>query len=504
MSEIATPQTPGELASAIEPVPTFEEVSLQIEAGSFHSERDRQLARATMARLEQAAVPDALLGPALTSLQALIPRQGETEKRQIDGKTIPPAIEARIASRLKGAEVDITAEGGSWGSLPEKVKETIAACSGGLGLEITSQCTVACSFCVADKGPIQSKASFDSVLGVVDYFVRHQPHEDDSGQPWERSDHLYWDTDPFDAKWAASERGYGDFDGLDHSDLDYDDLARAYRERTEGRNRHLFTSTAIPLGEEFRVLNFAIEHLQRNNHPDFRQRSQDEGFRISITPANAGRANHILNIVKALSSNDDQYRRVQVSDVRKKIVPRGERMWESPPDELTTWDILGPNCIDGTIISPKTVYRVYMQGASPESPAGEVKKSVMQRSSDGATVYHVPVAQYKPNVKFSHPSDAYRPVEMYELEYGPNGEFVTSGHYMYPTDPFRALARVAFGIERYRDLTTRRKIGQTIAAADFGAYFRPAVAQIVGHLAGGHENVAMQQVLEMLSENGLR
>ncbi len=320
---------------------------------------------------------------AVEALNDLIPRRNHKGWRVISDIQVTPIMERVIHSRAVSPEIDIAAPEGSWGRLPEVVKKSIAneSC---MIIEINSTCTVRCSFCaLAEKGPIEKKMQFNSVLQVVQYFAENK--ELTAGVNITYSDCLYWGSDPFDAKWQSA----------DGSERDYCDMANAYWGIVSGKPRYLYSSTAVPIGEEMRILNFINELHKKLQGKEINQHNK---FRISKTNANKKRVESIEKIVFALYGPDIfDSETVYISDNRHENVARAGKQWEAESMQITEWDILGPNCRDDVLIKIDALEGVIMQASSNERQMGELRFPIEEKTDDGTQIFTIPQHTEKPN-----------------------------------------------------------------------------------------------------------
>lgn len=443
-----------------------------VEDGQFHSERDQRIAEHCANELlgqhTRGNLTAAERDIGITALRSLIPLATDNGKRSIHGKTLPPVVESAIASRLTSTEVDLTARNGSWGSLPAAVKRHLTHYGADLKIEPASHCTVGCSFCtVADKGPIQEKASFGSILAVVDYFAETQDVH--YSQP--RLDCLYWGSDPFDLKWKGSRN---------QPERDYLDMSEAYAQHTRHTYRALSHSTAVPLGEELRVLRFA-ETLPSHADPN-------RTLRISVTSQNKHRVLAIAAVLAAVRTPSYVASRVHFNIVADHTAARGIRRW---PDDATpnAWDIVGPQCRDGVILGVRRADAVYMQGASQERPTGELRVPLEISSEAGRTFRiprHTAVSDYKPGASFTTiPKD----IIMDTVTVTKHGASRTTTE-LCNNDPHRALYRLA--------------AAELIALPEtaYRQRFSQSAQCIRDYLAGGGHNPAMRYTLNRLVDTG--
>jgi hypothetical protein len=450
--------------------------------GQFTSERDKHIALHISETLDcnlvEGRLEPAGHAAANASLRALIPIFSPTGKRQIDGKTLPQAAEALIASRLTCPEVDITAPSGSWGRLPEVIKQQLTLHGTDMKLELAANCTVGCNFCaLANKGPISAKASFDSSLAVMYDFIRRQDvynHRPQGGY-----DSAYWGTDPFDLKWAST--------GVT-PERDYTDLHAAYSMLGAPRYRYLYTSTSVPLGEELRILNFGHKEL-------YRQNLNHTPLRISRTHVNTSRVDHIATVLEAIRPNN----RLKINDVREHIAIRGAK-W-AVDQQVSLWDITGPNCRDGAIIGVHTVDSVIMQGASPERKSGELRQSIEQPYNGGCT-YTIPHHQVKPTLNGKTPFNVIYPdTEITTVTVDNNGTETMREERM-AGDPHRALLRVAGALINFDRQATATPGPNAASIAVLRQVLGPDVKIIREYITAGHDNRSMHGILGLLAKKG--
>ncbi len=349
----------------------------------FNSERDISIAKDILQRLctrrEEGRISEPRYLACLDSLDTLIPKRNEKNWRVIGGISISPVMESTIKSRLTSKEMDVAGKGGSWGSLHPDVKTEIASVANMI-IEMTGTCTVKCSFCaLSEKGPIERKISFSSLEKILKFYRNNQKIP--SYQ--HKSDALYWGTDPFDAKWE-NEKG---------EELDYSDVAQMYWRIMKGKQRFLYSSTAMPIGEELRILNFADMFLDKKEKEEINSLNN---FRISRTNVNEKRVDAIKCILESLHGTlvpSD----IDLSNNRNNNESKAGKKWDEDFDSLSTWDVVGPNCRDGVIVGVDAVTAVVMEASSNERPRGESRFSIVQKSSDGSVEYTIPHHRESPN-----------------------------------------------------------------------------------------------------------
>jgi len=375
------PNGPEASFSANEPIHPTQERSPEsdaleaIERGAFFSEIDRQLARDLADRLTDKFIVGYLniasYRSALESLTSLIPTQNG-DHLQIADSVINTGQRRLIESRSTSQEVDVLSPEGCWGSLPEIVKDEITR-YGSLKIELTNKCTAMCPFCsYADKGPITRKVSFESAIKLISVVAEQSSSLD--------YHNLYWGTDPLD--WISVDPT--------GAERDYADLVQAYINRVPADQQRLYSSTAVPLGVEFRVIKLA-EILY--NQSGF---GQHDNLRISVTDKNQARTTHIKNILHAL------YEPAAIGQVAgftpnrsEHVATRGAALEKLSPADVTPWDIVGPGCMDVVILSPDGISTSTMAATTSENVGGDMRAPLVHREDD-ATIYTIPKAEMIP------------------------------------------------------------------------------------------------------------
>lgn len=372
---------------------TRDEILYRLEDISlFHTQKDREIAGKILTQLDSRLaghlIDRKVYEKALTGLNLLIPKRNERGFRTIADIIITPPMEETIRSRLESEEVNIMGQDGSWGSLPAEVQAEIVKRSH-VGIEMTDHCTVRCSFCgLSEKGSIKKKIALHSLEELLRYMRDNRPT-----RKWDRVI-FYWGTDPFDAKWRAA----------DGKDYDYTDVADLYRTFMTGKAEYFFTSTALPIGEELRVLHFADIELTRKKAKKIRSRPF---LRISATEANKTRAGAIRNILTALHNNaiskNDVFDTGNISissRSNKEIVLAGKR-WQKNNIRVSLWDIMNVSCGDCIIVSVRSTDGTIMEASSNERPIGQSRFPVRAVDSTGLRIYTVPHLQDE--TIYSHP-----------------------------------------------------------------------------------------------------
>jgi hypothetical protein len=486
-----------------------------IEQGSFHSPVDQDIASELAASIRNNGrgrwIAPATCNEAFVALRALVPVTRPDGRREIAGRAIAPGAERWIASRLESPEVDLSGPDGAWGRLPEPVKRELTYHASGMRMELTGNCTAACGFCsFANKGAITSKASFDSVKDVMQYFA----DKDAATYAWEYggmddmygydrmssggygylnrtaiTDSLYWGTDPFDAKWKTNSGG----------ERDFRDVAKAHERIFRNGNRFLFTSTAVPLGEEFRVLDFAKHSVDAHNY------NSRHTLRLSKTDVNAARVDHMTRVLQGASP--DTVAKLAVNDLLgAQSAARRGKVWgkDVAPDAIRAWDIWGPNCVDGAIIGVDGVRGLIMQGASVERPHGETNTPI-ERGADGEgnREYEIPVYLQKKDIDGQLPGPGYfRDAQTVNLRIAPDGTELARTKETHDTDPHRALLRLVGAFSDCKRAVANGKATEETARAAFTQHLASSVATVRTHVATGADNPSMTQYLHLLAQEG--
>lgn len=388
-------------------------------------EKDYLFAHKTLERLK-------ILGnaEAVAALDLLVPRRNPDGTRQIADRRINQKLEALIASRIYSREISLLGQDGAWGGLPAVVRGAIQR-SGNIGLflEATNKCTVMCDFCgLSEKGEITTKVDFWSVIEMI----RGYYHDSLQLGIYESQlpvDGLFWDTDPFDARWYNPSRG---------EDLDYGDVLEKHAEIC-GLKRAMFTSTAVPVGEELRVLRALLWFLQAKSEGKIHRWTE---FRFSLTDTNEYRLKQILTIAEAFHRNLEQLFGVVVTSNKKDhSFLAGARTGKF--EKATFADVVGVNCRDGLIFSTKGPECVTMVGTSTERPSGEVRWPARSVLPDERIRYEIPTNYYRDDITNDPNLENYYPnvvVQMVTLEpdHDPVFEWKTIKE-----DPHRCFLRAA-------------------------------------------------------------
>lgn len=428
----------------------------------FFEEEQRRIAHKILQRLEEAWSLDSFnteaYYQALEDLDSLVPTIDAKNRRRIANISITPTLERTIASRLKSENLTPDEEAELWSNLPETVREEIVKV-GGMAIQLTDRCTQYCSFCsFSKKGPIGRKLSPHLVEKVISEIFRDRDSQSDrlvSG--------LYYGSDPFDWKIRVF-----DPETCQERVIYYPELASMYSAATEGKNIFFTNSTAVPIGEELIVLEFILDAVRHNR--TF-QTGEPRTLRISRTKNNSQRADHIINLARAITgytSLGSEDSTVEHTPLREDHAAARGRMWEST--ESSVWnsdrrylrdipfedvyrriiDVIGPNCFDSCILTPQGVFRTVAQGASTERPDGEMMFPVLQTQDDGTKVYRIPHRKdhFKEGNKWDHEYPTYSVITI------GSDEQVTKEIFTDRNDPHRAFLRL---VSALKEVLTVRK-----------------------------------------------
>lgn len=356
---------------------------------------------------------------ALLSVKELVPKQNSYGNWQIADYNITPLSQLLIRSRLKSPEVDFFRQNSPWNELPQAVQKEIVK-QAQLIIEMTTNCTVGCPFCpISNRGKIQKKFSYSSLIQLIKFFINNQPTQ----QSQIRRDILYWGTDPFDAKWF-----------IQNNEVDYTDLASAYWEFAKDKNRFLFTSTAVPIGEEFTILKYAADVLTK-----YKKYTNKNLLRISLNNSNKKRVDCICIILSALFENPFMDSSILISNNRtNNFAIRGD-FWKENITSLSTWDITGPNCRDGIIIGPLSIDGVIMEAGSVDSPSGE-RRFPIKSIKNHTTQYHIPHHQQNPDYYPQPYNIIYPPIKMSVISIRQN--ILKINQVTIVNNPHRALLKI--------------------------------------------------------------
>ncbi len=397
--------------------------------GSFHSEKDREIALEFLSllkeRYQQKKISADTFREALSALELLVPMRNQLGRREIADITITPGLEKIISSRLSAEETQLDARDGPWGRLPKEIRRVILE-DQVLLLELTDRCTVQCSFCAySDKGPISNKAGFESVLRVVKQFV-------DASLYKPATDILYYMTDPFDAKWLTE-------DGVE---LDYLDLTKRYWNIIQFcPDRSLFTSTAVPIGEEFRVLKCAHELITADA-----KKVHQSDMRLFETSKNIQRVSAIVIILGALCGDLPTMSRVTVGSNRNdpEVTIKSGSAWKDEYNDLDAMDILGNGTEDGVLIRVHGVDGLIMQAGSEERPKACTEfpiERVIKRENESIRYFTIPVPH---SAQTRNPYVARYPnARLNQYAVGPDNKIISEKTLVLDDDPHRAMLRIA-------------------------------------------------------------
>ena len=448
-------------------------------------EKDRQIALSLYDKLNQrfakGEMTETQHAEALTALNTLIPTFNEKGWRKIADINISPAMETTIKSRLDSKEHDLTDPNESWGKLPLVVKQEIAKHSNMI-IEMTGTCTVRCSFCAfADKGPIQDKISLNSLGELLRFF------KDNQKISWSvsKTDSLYWGTDPFDAKWKGTD-----------TDYDYSDVANLYWNTMNPGSRSLYTSTAMPIGEELRIVNFADKMLEAKKNG---KASKFTMLRLSRTNANTKRVDAVEKIISALHGTVSE-KDLEFSTNRNENEAKSGKKWEGETGLITTWDILGPNCRDDVVVGVHRVDSVVMEASSNERPQGESRLPILDAdSTDDVQTYTIPHHTEKPDNFEGSMYSSYPNIVVTKIRI--EGGKASTVEMEIKDNPHRAFLRMVGVLQGLFKKHTENKVPKE-AKEEYKNRLSEELQLIQGYLDLGGNNTAMVDYIKYFKARG--
>lgn len=371
---------------------------LEKNPGGILLDRDNRTVEAVIEEMKR--LPDQDRYDVLEAVGKLVPRE-EEGRIFIGTRELNKGVLNLIFSRRSAKE-----EESPFLKLPEVVRNKIVNKSQ-VWMEIGDHCTVACYFCgVANKGTIKTKLSFDDayqtglkILGAS------------------KTLHTYFATDPFDARWRK-----------DNLDLDLSDLVSLWiKDVGENKNARVGVVSAVPIGEELRVLRFATMYGYDN---------PKVAFELSQTSRNTERVDAINLILKKLN--------------KKRPYPRNrsdEKVYRTGKDFLLAEDIkpqemLGPTCGDYVVVSPNSVDAIYSVATDMEYPNGIIRLPIATEK-DGKMVYSFPKFHGSPGIPFN--TDLLKYVESPDvilMVQKINDEWKVSTEHPLEKNPHRAFLRL--------------------------------------------------------------
>jgi hypothetical protein len=475
------------------------------EGGIFHSQKDQKNAQQFWELIQKKiaglSTEDfqglSSISDVLESFNSLLPNRSPDGRRVIAGAVLTPGLEKLIASRLNSTEVDITGTEASWGALPEHVQTAILR-DYPVNVELTDTCSVNCSFCALSKrGLITRKASFNSLRKLL--MQAEKAKSRNAPTFFQQTDSFYYGTDPFDWK-AKDAEAIG-------SELDYLDLFKLHQELLGSdtkHNRSLETSTALPLGEELRVLEF-MGYV----YTEIEAGRLDKQYylRISRTNANNDRAQALHTIASFIfgtdfaGDGDDTDAPIKFTSNRHNNVALAGPSWRQSREEYSTWDILGPNCRDEVIIGTQSVDMTIMMASSNQYYNGEHRQSITGKNESGERIFSFPCYSYASISSPTPPGELYPDVEMItysERSLIPETTTITN-------DPHRCFLRVV-GLEYYLGTSASLKLGWPPKNEDLPfirSVFQKDLQIVYDYLQSGAENYPMQQRMQSYMSMGL-
>lgn len=399
---------------------------------------------------------------ALDYLWHLIPVKKPDGNTYIANRLVNDKQMKLIMSRRMAKEVDVVSENGVWGRLPKEVKETIIKNSN-IAIQLTdNNCTVGCSFCgVSHYGPIEEKMSLMDSVALIREILYEKINNGMTNNLC-----LYGNNDSLDARWNH------DGHELDIGDVIYNvglDVSMISKKEIP----NLLISTAIPLGEEIRLLGLIIAAQKGMFYPT--------GIRMSIRQENLHVFLTLNNVLKGIFPRINLGLRVEglyVNDCFDgNIFPSRIRDWKTVDNENshTTEKIKNISCEDMVIISPKKVESVCIQGASWERPSGMIRQSLENENG----IYQIPKALYPRQT--SKVDVVGRYIKNMVIKYDKNNKLVSQEE-IEVRDPHRAMWKIIID----------KKNGRRIDLED--------IKLVEEHLTGlkekGLDNKTMRWVLE--------
>lgn len=465
-----------------EALPLPDIISLRLADRSlFHSEKDISIAQDIFGRVREQLKSQEIsvrqYEQVLQSLELLLPSRDENGFRSIADITLNPEMERLIESRIESAEINIYGKEHIWGSLPRSVRRAIFS-KAIIDIEITDKCTVACPFCgVSKKGHINQKLSFSSIVN----FLREKKATPAEEVPFFYGESFFSGSDPFDAKWQKSRA----------KENDYSDLAIEFW-KIFSREKALFTSTAVPIGEEWRILNFALtmipRYLSGELHPE-------TALRFSLTEKNQLRVEAILKIIETLYRQPKENLGIVVNNLLQRgTVPTGES-WKNNNPIKSLVDIVGISCMDNLIVSPRGVDLSLMMPHSNEFPSGELRHSFCSTTKDGKS-YYIPQAKWYGGYNWDTIlGGTLTEFPKFTVIRERNGR-LKKQEFQDKENPQRAFFRI---VALLLILSSQHKYNPgKISSSELTAakvYLKKEIALVEDYLATGAENISMQQIM---------
>lgn len=448
-----------------------------------------------------AATPEEHLA-GLHSLLYLIPWIDDAGKKHIGNITVTPRLEAMMKSRVTATEVT-GQDTDHWFSLPAAVKKAIKTVANPM-FQLTDRCTVHCSMCgVADNGPTQKKLGMNGVINMMRNIdaVRYGYYPPQPFNSRIETNTFYWNTDPFDAKWAQPTD-----DGQHQFIYDYPDLADYYWDNNRPTRYYLYSSTAIPIGQELPILRFLTDEIARDEEKPGRMIMS----RISITNGNQKRALALKNVLQTAYKKVPEPR-IHFTDNRNATAYLAGNAWQEPSD-VTYGDVIGITCRDQVVISPNGLYNTVMAGSSNEVPNGQLNSPLVTHNPDGTTTFSIVHQQVNSDLNYQDVSTFFPDTVYTCMKY--LGENLLSKETVTDTkNPQRALLRVAATMAKFicpNIYYDRRSLRYPLTNLDaktrdfISRQIRPADVHLIdSHLATGADNISMKLLRQSLIDAGM-
>jgi hypothetical protein len=260
----------------------------------------------------------------------------------------------------------------------------------------------------------------------------------------------------------------------------------------------LYTSTAVPIGEEFRVINYADKLLQSKKNGEANMYTN---LRISLTNANSKRVEAIKAVIGAMHNKPFSDWDVSITDNKNDHEARTGKKWEQDWNDLDDWDIIGPNCRDDVVVGVRSVDCVIMEGSSNERPKGESRFPVLDDSGGEAQIYTIPHHTQKSDNFVRDMFDLYPNTKITEirLENGVSTPIISEREIV--GNPHRAFLRMV-GVAS----ALIEKYGADKIPAKMKKEYKKKLSQdiqlVQGYIDSGANNKAMETFLDYFKGNG--
>jgi hypothetical protein len=236
--------------------------------------------------------------------------------------------------------------------------------------------------------------------------------------------------------------------------LDYQDVARLYWQIMGFQKNFLFTSTAIPVGEEFRILRFADGLLRGYEQNGL---SLYNALRVSLTNRNYARAGAISAVLSGLHTDFAPGKERYIKNVAVGFcitdnrdddpIPFGNK-WNLNGTDIEICDMIGLNCKDDVWIGVHAIENTYMGGISNEWPTGRMVFPVAGTDAKGNRQYTVVHHYNDPyNMKNADVHHLYPDPPMTKITI--HGKQVNKKIETIKDDPHRLLSRLVAGLEYF-------------------------------------------------------